>query len=305
MLTCEKVNMSNINLSFIFSTRNRLEFLRVVLQDLQTSLMPDEEIIVVDALSNDGTTEFLNLELERGAIHQLITEADRCQAEGWNKGMLMSRGTLIKKITDDDVFDFNAIRRCKDFMLAHPEYDACISNELFTDDLLYPQFNTHSFFEEFKAWKQGSIGSFFFSDPHLLLRRSALAYIGLYNPRFIMIDYEYSLRISQLQANIAYFSGYNSMSFFRRNTVSGTIDKQLLSREYDLSDKLYSYKSKNSSIISILRFKLSTFIHSPWKKKHKEGLLATQQFTFSEQYHLLKEQLIIRNAQSTNFITHV
>lgn len=302
--------MNNIKLSFVISTRNRLEFLKVVLEDLQSSKLPDEEIVVIDANSSDGTSAFLAEQLQNGGIQQLLTEPDRCQAEGWNKGMLLSKGQLIKKITDDDVFDLDAIRKCKAFMLEHKEFDVCISNELFTDDLHYPGFNRHSFLPEFKLWQKGSIKSFFFSDPHMLVRKKALPYIGLYNPHFIMIDYEYALRISHLQARIVYYTGYNSMSYFRPETVSGSINRELLSREYKLSDQLYNYSSKNSSALRILRFRASRFIRSLWPGSHpseesNQKQQRSQQLPFSEKYTALKMKLKAENQQPATFITHV
>jgi hypothetical protein len=40
-----------------------------------------------------------------------------------------------------------------------------------------------------------------------MIRKSSLAYLGLLNPLFKIVDMEYSMRISSLQARIAFFTG--------------------------------------------------------------------------------------------------
>src|SRR5476651_636037 len=105
-----------IQLSYILSTKNRLPFLRITLSKLISIINIDEEIVVVDASSTDGTKEYLQELFEVGKIHQFISEPDRNQAHGWNKAMLMAKGIIIKKIIDDDVFCYDAIRRCKDHL---------------------------------------------------------------------------------------------------------------------------------------------------------------------------------------------
>lgn len=298
--------MDEINLSFVVTTRNRLEFLKVILEDLISSRNADEEIVVIDALSNDGTGEYLKKLYREHKIQKLLIEADCCQAEGWNKGFLLSEGKLIKKITDDDVFDLSAIRVCKQFMLDNPEVDVCISNELFTDDNIYPNFNKHSFYEAFLRWKKKETDSFFFSDPHLLLRRTSLSLIGIFNPRFIMIDYEFSLRISFLKARIAYYSGFNSLSFFRRETISGLIKDSTLYNEYMITDRLYNYKEDNHSHLT-LRFKIIKKIKELVSKKSSkiENINKSATTPFKEKYHLLKQELNKLNRNNKTFTKHV
>ena len=47
------------NLTYIVSTRNRLPFLKITLEKLISELRQDEEIVVVDGNSNDGSKEYL------------------------------------------------------------------------------------------------------------------------------------------------------------------------------------------------------------------------------------------------------
>ena len=108
--------MSDIKLSYVLTTFNKLGYLETVIKELIRNCMTGEEIIVIDGGSTDCTKEFLNMLYEEGKIHQYISEKDYGEAHGFNKGILMARGELIKVITDDDVFDFDVMQECKMYM---------------------------------------------------------------------------------------------------------------------------------------------------------------------------------------------
>ena len=239
---------NNYTLSYILSTRNRLSFLRITLEKLLAEVLPDEEIVVVDGNSSDGTKEYLQALFEAGKINQYISEPDKNQAHGWNKAMLMAKGILIKKIIDDDVFCYAAIRECKRYMLANNEVDVCISNDLGCNILNPKKIDTYSRYLYYQNWKKKKIPSFTFGDVHMLIRRSSLAHIGLYNVDFVMMDWEYSLRISYLNSNIVYYTGYNALSVFHPGTVSAQKKRGDLEREGLKGKVMYGYKGDGSDI---------------------------------------------------------
>lgn len=237
-----------INLSYIISTRNRLPFLKITLSKLIDKQLADEEIVVVDANSDDGTKEYLHELFKSGKIQQFISEPDKNQAHGWNKAMLMVKGTIIKKIIDDDVFDIITIRKCAKFMLENQQVDVVISNDLTCNIEDYKVINKCTRLKEYLSWRNGEKKSFTFGDVHMLIRKSALSYIGLYHTSFIMMDWEYSLRISYSKANIVYYTGYNALSVFHKATVSGRIDKKKILRQGKNVSKFYEYAGDHSEI---------------------------------------------------------
>ncbi len=85
---------------------------------LLTERQADEEIIVIDAASSDGSPDYLTQLLKEGHIDQFVSEPDSCQAEGANKGLLLARGEIIKIMTDDDASHYPGIRECKEYMMA-------------------------------------------------------------------------------------------------------------------------------------------------------------------------------------------
>jgi len=247
----------SITISYIIATKNRLPFLNITLSKLLTHANADEEIVVVDGDSSDGTKEYLQQLFDQGKIHQYISEPDRNQAHAWNKAMLMAKGTIIKKIIDDDVYDYNAIRTCANYMLQHPEVDVCISDSL--DCILknYNNIGLSSRLPWFLRWKNGEINTFTFGDIYLLIRKSSLSYIGLYDTQFKMIDWEYSLRISFLKAKIAYFKGCTSLSIATPGNVSSTATKKLLKQEGAIGKAKYGYPGDDAETSFYSRFKIA------------------------------------------------
>ena len=211
-------------------------------------MLPDEEIVVVDGNSTDGAKEYLQKLFSEGKIHQFVSEPDINQAHGWNKALLMAQGVFIKKIIDDDVFCYKAIRACKDYMLLHPVVDVVISNDLSSSLNNYKVIHQHSRLPQFEKWKNGLMPSFTFRDVNILIRKSALAYIGLYNTSFIMMDWEYSLRISYMKAGIAYYTGYNAITVGHADTVTSLKNDKLVNEQGERACTFYAYAGDRAEI---------------------------------------------------------
>jgi glycosyltransferase involved in cell wall biosynthesis len=245
------------DLSYIIATRNRLPFLKITLNRLLGELQPGEEIVVVDGDSTDGAKDYLQQLFDDGKIHQYISEPDHNQAHGWNKAMLMARGTIIKKIIDDDVFSFHAIKQCKDMMLLNPEIDICISDGLEThlNSLEYTSLSSR--LNHFNDWKIGKIKCFTFSDAYMLIRRSSLSYLGLYDTQFRMMDWEYALRCSFLKAKIAYYTGCTVFSVGTPDSVTSGATEELLKTEALVGEIKYGYKGDFADIPLLSKIKIA------------------------------------------------
>ena len=239
---------SAIRLSYIIATYNRLPFLKITLEKLIDELQAEEEIVIVDGDSSDGSKAYLQALFDAGKIHQFVSEPDKNQAHAWNKAMLMAKGILLKKIIDDDVFCYKAIRECKNYMLANPAVDVLISNDLGSSLHDYKNIQKLSRLPQYEKWKTGIAPSFTFGDVHMLIRRSSLAYIGLYNPAFTMMDWEYSLRISYLKANIAYYTGYNALSVAHPQTISALKNNKVVIEQSKRACIFYQYAGDRAEI---------------------------------------------------------
>jgi glycosyltransferase involved in cell wall biosynthesis len=191
-------------LSYVLTTFNKLEFLRVTLPYLLEHCGEDEEIVIADGGSTDGTAAYLNDLLTKGRIHQFISEKDLGEAHGFNKAMLMARGKIIKVITDDDAFDHSAIQDCKTYFLDNPELDVIATNGV---GKVGSKFVPFDFTNSYKLWLRDS-KPFAFTGLGLFIRKSSIANIGLFNTSFVRVDAEYSLRISSGRCNFAWYTGY-------------------------------------------------------------------------------------------------
>ena len=238
----------NYSISYVVATRNRLTFLKITLERLIKEIQPGEEIVVVDGDSTDGSKAYLQQLFEDGRIHQFVSESDRNQAHAWNKAMLMAKGIIIKKIIDDDVFCYKAIRKCGTYMLENAEIDLIISNDLSSTLSNYKAVQKHSRFGQFQSWNKGTVPSFTFGDVHMLIRKSSLAFIGLYNTDFVMIDWEYSLRISYLKANIVYYTGFNALSVAHPGTATSKKNAKLIKSQGKEVRTIYGYDGDNAAI---------------------------------------------------------
>ncbi|MGI0484478.1 glycosyltransferase [Pantanalinema rosaneae CENA516] len=197
--------MSQIKLSYVITTRNKLPYLREVMQRLLENVQADEEIVVADGASTDGTVDYLKDLYEQGKIHQFISEPDKGEAHGYNKCLLMARGELIKIITDDDVFYYPGIQECKQFMLAHPDIDVLGTQGASGGGCLSPQEFTQ-YLDRYKAWKE-TVRAFDFSGLGLMIRRSSIPLTGLFNTNFLWVDCEFTYRITSRHVNLAWFTG--------------------------------------------------------------------------------------------------
>lgn len=230
------------NLSFIVCTKNRLPYLKILVEHFLNKIGEDEEIVIVDGGSTDGSKEYLESLLNEGLIHQFISESDRNQAHGWNKALLMAKGKLIKKIIDDDVFCYESISKCKQYLLGNPLVDVLISNDLTSSFYDHEKIQKQNHLSEFEKWAKGLIPSFVFSDVHMLLRKNSIPFLGLYNTEFVNMDWEYSLRISYLKANIALYTGYNALSVYHDDTVTSMRNEQLIRAQGERGKVFYEYK---------------------------------------------------------------
>jgi glycosyltransferase involved in cell wall biosynthesis len=196
--------MNPIKLSYVITTYNKLPYLKEVMRLLLLNKKIDEEIVVADGGSTDGTVEFLDGLFKEGGINQFVSEKDKGEAHGYNKTFLMARGDLIKVITDDDVFYYPAIEACRNYMEENPSIDlmtgmaAMVLMGSFT-----PIQPIQEFFEEYKKWEQGKIDRFYSNGLALLLRKSSMPLLGLFSNEITYVDIEYILRVSKW-ANIAF-----------------------------------------------------------------------------------------------------
>jgi glycosyltransferase involved in cell wall biosynthesis len=197
--------MNQPKLTYVLTTYNKLFFLQMVLEDLIIHCADDEDIVIVDGGSTDGTVEYLSSIQDCPKISKVVSAKDRGEAHGFNKAILLAKGDLIKVITDDDVFHWQSVRSCKEFMSSHPDVDLMGSSgaaiNLDADDIFVPL----DYLENFSAWKSSNI-PFAFCGLGLMIRRESLPLLGLFDLKYVRVDAEYSLRATSNDVNLAWLA---------------------------------------------------------------------------------------------------
>lgn len=212
--------MSTIELSYVLTTYNKLSYLKVAMKCLLENVQSDEEIVVIDGASTDGTTHYLQKLYNEGKIQKFISEPDKCEAHGFNKGFLLARGKLIKIITDDEAYYYPAIKACKDYMLLHPKIDVLGSNTAVTYLSKQKEINVITYYQDdFFRWKNGNIKNFAFCMTPVMIRKSSLALTGLLNIKIKIIDFEWTLRVTDI-INLAWYTGFPVINVINNQSQS-------------------------------------------------------------------------------------
>lgn len=106
-------------ISFIINTKNRAALLGQALERAQALRGPNDEVIVVDGGSNDGTPDVVR---SFGAtVDVFVSEPDQNGAEALNKGILLARGRYIRQLPDDDITHHEGLEAAIDALDRHPE----------------------------------------------------------------------------------------------------------------------------------------------------------------------------------------
>ncbi len=258
--------MKQITLSYILTTYNKFTYLSVTLPILIQNKKEDEEIIVVDGGSTDGTCDYLQKLFEEKKIDRFITEKDYGEAHGTNKAILLSTGNLIKIITDDDVFHYPTINTCKNFMLSNTHIDMLGFDGFgFNTNHQSTEFETARYIEGFKKW-QKTKQPFLMCGLSYLFRKSSLAYMGLLNTNFIIVDIEYSIRISSMKTKIAFYTGMGYVNLVNPQSNSHRF-YETINREKKMLTKMYKgYNEPYTLKRTVLKIKDKLATIKPIKK---------------------------------------
>ncbi|ALW87105.1 hypothetical protein AUC43_19715 [Hymenobacter sedentarius] len=246
--------MSEYGISYVVTTYNKLPYLRQVLDRLVAARLPNEEIVVADGGSKDGTPEYLRSLYEAGHIQQFVSERDKGESHGFNKCMLRARGEVVKIITDDDAFDYGAIREAAGFMHQHPDVDVMMG---YTGLLFLEDPNRLSLYEDvadnFKRWFHHGEAVWMIGLP-MIIRRTSLALTGLFNTGVVQMDTEFTYRITSLNVNLAWSSAVLSIRIENPQSNFRVMGRQTSQHEADRMRFFYD-KRIGHSFLNYVRHK--------------------------------------------------
>lgn len=272
----------NITLSYLIVTRNKLPYLKVTIEKLIAFKKTDENILIADGASTDGTKEYLEDLKRQNKVDFYVSEPDYGVPHALNKLILKANGTLLKFITDDDYFDYTIINKCKEFMLTNTKVDivntegGVLTVKNITKTLHYSP--------EFKKWKSNG-SPFSFCELGMMIRRSSLPILGL-RSMFIRNDMEFSLRVTSSKVNIAWYTGYSYVNIMNPQSVS-LVHMKKIGIETDRLNQFYLGKNPDIFIlkkIKVIRNKLRMILRSRKQEPPKENLSFPMMFSSAEKW---------------------
>lgn len=284
-----------ISMSYVITTRNKLPYLTEVMKRLLENVKEDEEIIVTDGASTDGTVEFLTELYKEGKIHKFISEPDKGEAHGYNKAILLAEGELIKIITDDDIFDYEAIGIAKKYMLNNTSVDMLTGYAATVNNTELQQLiPIEEFYSEFKKWQNRQQKTFYSNGLALIIRKNSLPILGLFNNSVIYVDIEYTIRnnfyANTVFSNLCYAVRINNEK--SKSTIYQDFSKKQM---YDICE-LYKYTIPKTWLPEIelkvnwklkLKRKIRTLFNPPKKKLnnniHPQKIEPSQLFLYYEE----------------------
>lgn len=251
--------MPDVKLSYITSTKNKLPYLKAGLEKLIAHKKSDEEILIADGGSTDGTKDYLAELKKEGKIDYFVSEPDFGESHALNKLFLKARGELVSIITDDDVYYYPTVEENRKFMLSNPEIDVLGTeggsfNKTFSPSKEadpYQLIRALNYENDYRKWLVDKT-PYSFCGLGLMIRRSSLPIVGLWNLSFLSADAEFSFRMTASKANIAWNTGYSFVNI--KNLQSTTwLKMEDIKRETERLNKFYLDKNPESFIVQKIK----------------------------------------------------
>ncbi len=187
-----------MKVSIVTPSFNQGRFIEKTLRSVATQPDVELEHIVYDGGSSDETIDVLE---KFSAELRWVSEKDRGQAHGVNKGITASSGEIIGWLNSDDIYYPGTLKRVVDFFVANPDVDVMygMADHIDIDDMAFEAYPT-------EPWNPARLSdTCFICQPALFFRRRVIALHGLLDESLqYCMDYEYWLRLAHHGARFAY-----------------------------------------------------------------------------------------------------
>lgn len=121
--------MEELKISIVTVSFNQGQFIRENIQSVLSQNYSNYEHIIIDGGSKDNTVSILR---EYPHLHW-VSEKDKGQSEGLNKGFKKATGDIIAWINSDDALAPDALKRVNDFFINNPDKFVLTGNQVLID----------------------------------------------------------------------------------------------------------------------------------------------------------------------------
>ena len=170
--------------SIITVVLNNKKFLEQSINSIQNQRYKNHEHIIIDGKSTDGTVKILrknNLKID-----YWISQKDRGIYSAMNKGMKLSRGSLIVMLNSDDVFYKHALKIATSYF-----------NRYKNIDFLFGSVIKYKLLHGYRPWKiRWSFGFYSTHSIGFFIRKKSQKKVGYYNTKYkLSSDYDFFYRM--------------------------------------------------------------------------------------------------------------
>ncbi len=120
-----------LKFSIVTVSFNQGQYIRQNIESVLQQNYPNFEHIIIDGGSTDGTVEILK---EYPHLNW-VSEPDRGQSDGLNKGFKKATGDVIAWINSDDMLAPGALKVLNDFFTNNPDKSVVVGNQILIDGL--------------------------------------------------------------------------------------------------------------------------------------------------------------------------
>jgi glycosyltransferase involved in cell wall biosynthesis len=187
--------------SIVTPSFNQAAFLEQTIRSVVEQDYPNIEYLVADGGSTDGSVEIIKKYADR--IAWWVSEKDRGQADGINKGFARAKGEFIAWVNSDDYYQPGAISRAVAALQANPEIGFVYGDVQVVDKDGRILNNLH-----YADWKLEDLMTFhIIGQPAVFMRRSVLEKAGYLDLNYqYLLDHQLWLRLG-LHGGMKYLPG--------------------------------------------------------------------------------------------------
>ena len=170
--------------SVITVVLNNKKFLEQSIKSVLNQSYKNYELIIIDGKSTDGTLDIIKR--NNSKIDFWISEKDKGIYNAMNKGIKLSRGSIISILNSDDVYYKNALKLATNYFIQKQNID-----------FLFGSVVKYKLLYGYKPWKiHWSFGFYSTHSIGFFIRKKAQKKVGYYNTKYkYSADYDFFYRM--------------------------------------------------------------------------------------------------------------